>query len=113
MLHIDEYLRSHCKEIIDSVEGSYIPIETTTGQIFNYVATEVQKTFVIDKDSRTGVRDQAHNVLTMAIICSMWCGWLSQAKATDGRYPQEWVDSFKNAVIDAFEIGQEYSAVRY
>jgi hypothetical protein len=35
MLHIDEYIRSHRKEIIDSIEGSYIPIETTTGQIFN------------------------------------------------------------------------------
>ncbi|MGA7368608.1 MAG: hypothetical protein WBX01_05715 [Nitrososphaeraceae archaeon] len=44
----------------------------------------------------------------MAIICSMWCGWLSQAKARDNRYSQEWVDSFKKAITDAFEIGQDY-----
>jgi hypothetical protein len=113
MLNIDEYLRSHSKEIIDSIEGNYIPIETTTLQTFNYIATEVQKTFVINKDGRIGGRDHIHNVLTMAIICSMWCGWLSQVKANDGRDLQGWADSFKKAIIDAFEIGQEYSAVRH
>jgi hypothetical protein len=37
-----------------------------------------------------GKRDQAHNVLAMVIIYSIWCGWLSQAKANRGIYPQVW-----------------------
>jgi hypothetical protein len=48
----------------------------------------------------------------MAIICSMWCGWLSQAKTNSNKYTQEWADSFKKAIIDAFEVGQEYSIER-
>lgn len=57
-----------------------------------------------------GGRDEAHNVLTMAIICSMWCGWLSQAKINRRAYPPEWVDNFKKTIVDAFEIGRDYAA---
>jgi len=59
-----------------------------------------------------GGRDAAHNVLTMALMCSLWCGRLSQAKANDKRYPQEVVDIFKKAIIDSFEIGQGYAKER-
>jgi hypothetical protein len=44
--------------------------------------------------------------------CSMWCRWLSQAKTNKNSYVQEWVDSFKKAITDAFEIGQKYSEDR-
>jgi len=56
-----------------------------------------------------GSRDATHNVLAMAVICSMWCGWLSQAKANKNAYSQEYVNGFSKAIADAFQIGQAYS----
>jgi len=32
----------------------------------------------------------------------------SQAKTNENSYVQEWVDSFKRAITDVFEIGQKY-----
>jgi hypothetical protein len=60
--------------------------------------------FVHNHQGETGRRDQAHNVLATAIICSMWCGCLSQAKANKNAYTQEWVDSFKKSIIDASKL---------
>jgi hypothetical protein len=48
----------------------------------------------------------------MAIMYSMWCGWLSQAKANKKAYSPEWVDNFKSMIIDAFEIGRDYATER-
>lgn len=53
-------------------------------------------------------RDKAHEELAIAIMHSMWCGWLSQAKAANGRYTQDYVEGFRSSIIRAFEIGQEY-----
>lgn len=39
----------------------------------------------------------------------MSCGWLSQAKANNKKYRPEDADILKKAIIDAFEIGQEYA----
>jgi hypothetical protein len=65
--------------------------------------------FVLRHGSEEGKRDQAHNVLAMAMIYSVWCGWVSRSKASSGMYPSEWIDSFKKLTVDAFEIGQKYS----
>ena len=75
-------------------------------------ATKQQKAFVHNHRGQIGGRDKAHNVLAMAIICSMWCVWLSQAKTNKNSYIQKWVDSFNKAITDAFEIGQKYSKDR-
>ena len=56
--------------------------------------------------------DKAHEELAIAIIHSMWCGWLSQAKKNRGIYTQQYVDSFKQVIIKAFEIGQDYAAIK-
>jgi hypothetical protein len=39
-------------------------------------------------------------------------GWLSQAKRNRDSYSQEYVDSFRNAINSAFELGQEYASER-
>ena len=108
MIDIGQYLKSHKKEIVTYINDNYISNNITSNPTFNELASELQAKFEHDHSGTVGGRDQAHNVLTMAIMCGMWCGWLSQAKAKRGVYPQEWVDSFKKAIIDAFEIGQEY-----
>jgi hypothetical protein len=51
----------------------------------------------------------AGDVLAMAVMCSMWCGWLSQTKTNRGEYTQELADRFKKLIVDAFDIGQNYS----
>ena len=89
-----------------------VPDNITSESAFINIANELQKAFVLNHSGQKGGRDKAHNVLAMAIICSMWCGWLSQAKTNRNKYTQEWVDSFKKAITDAFEIGQKYSEVR-
>jgi hypothetical protein len=87
-----------------------IPDTIAGKQTFNDIATELQKRFLHNQRGKVGGRDKAHNIFTMAIMCSMWCEWLSQAKTNRKVYTQEWVDSFKTSIIDAFEIGQGYSA---
>jgi hypothetical protein len=112
MIFIGEYLRSHKKDIVDSIQSNYIPANIIGNNTFNSLATELQRKFMHDHRGHIGGRDEAHNVLTMAIICSMWCGWLSQAKINRKAYPQEWVDNFKKIIVDAFEIGQDYATER-
>jgi hypothetical protein len=63
-------------------------------------------------EEEAGKRNQAHNGLAMAMIYSMWCGWISQERTYTGAYPSEWIDSFKKLIVDAFEIGQKYSRDR-
>lgn len=109
MIVIDQYLKSHKKDIVDYIQDNYIPDNITNNPTFHNLASELQSKFVHDHRGQVGGRDQAHNVLTMAIMCSMWCGWLSQAKANKAAYTQKWVDSFKKAITDAFEIGQKYA----
>jgi hypothetical protein len=112
MIFIGEYLRSHKKEIVDYFQGNYIPASVIGNSTFNRLATELQRKFMHDHRGHIGGRDEAHNVLTMAVLCSMWCGWLSQAKINRKAYPPEWVDNFKKIIVDAFEIGQDYATER-
>jgi hypothetical protein len=112
MIFIGEYLRSHKKEIVDFIQANYIPASTIGNSTFNSLASELQRKFMHDHRGHIGGRDEAHNVLTMAVLCSMWCGWLSQAKINRKAYPPEWVDNFKKIIVDAFEIGQDYATER-
>jgi hypothetical protein len=111
-IDLRQYLESQRQQIVDFLHQECIPDNLTGKQTFNNIATELQTRFVHNHRGQTGGRDKAHNVLAMAIICSLWCGWLSQAKTNRNAYTQEWVDSFKKAIIDSFEIGQEYSVVK-
>jgi hypothetical protein len=102
-MDLNDYLKLNSNAIVDMVERKYVP------DAFEELAGLLQGIFVHRHGSEEGKRDKAHNVLAEAILCSLWCGWLSQAIANKGAYPQEWVDSFKKLIVDAFEIGQSYS----
>lgn len=112
MIDIHQYLQSNRDQIVKYIQDNFIPASITSNDTFYSLAVELQNKFVHNHRGQIGGRDQAHNVLTMAIICSMWCGWLSQAKTNREAYTQEWVDSFKKAITDAFEIGQELSKTK-
>jgi hypothetical protein len=112
LIEIDQYLRSHKEEIVDYIQGNFIPANITGDSTFNSLATELQNKIVHNHRGELSGRDAAHNVLTMVLICTLWCGWLSQAKANRGAYSRDDVESFKKAIIDAFEIGQDYAKER-
>jgi hypothetical protein len=108
-MDLNDYLKLDSNAMVDLVNKKYVPAEMTKNPTFNGLAALLMGKFIHRHGDEAGKRDQAHNVLAMVIIYSMWCGWVSQAKANRGAYPSEWVDSFKKLIVDAFEIGQKYS----
>ena len=76
---------------------------------FEVLAGLLMGIFTVRNGNEVGKCDQTHNVVAMAMVYSMWCGWLSQEKANRGAYPSEWIDGFKKLLVDAFVIGQKYS----
>lgn len=107
---IDNYLRTHRKEIVDLIQEKGTA-ENIRGEAFENVVNHLMTVLPLGKDNQS-CRDKAHEELAIAIIHSMWCGWLSQAKAADGRYTQDHVVWFRNAITSAFVIGQEYAPER-
>jgi hypothetical protein len=89
MIDLRGYLESQRNQIVDFMISECIPDSVTEKQTFNNIATELQTRFLHNLRGKVGGRDQAHNILTMAIMCSMWCGWLSQAKTNRKVYTQE------------------------
>ena len=106
---LNDWLKLNSNAIVDLVNKKYVPDEMTMEPIFNELAGLLMGMFIHQHGSEAGKRDQAHNVLAMVIIYSIWYGWLTQEKANSGVYPPGWVDRFKKLIDDAFEIGQKYS----
>jgi hypothetical protein len=111
MVNLNDYLKSNSNVIVDLVNRKYVPAEMTE-PVFMELAGLLQELFITEKNGQMGLRDQAHNVLAMTIIYSLWCGWLSQAKTNRGAYIEGTVEGFKKLIVDAFEIGQRYSKDR-
>jgi hypothetical protein len=109
MVDLNDYMKLNSNAIVDLVNKKYVPAEMTKEPTFEALAEILQGIFIFRYGSEIGTRDQAHNILAMAIIYSMWCGWLSQTKTNRGEYTQELADRFKKLIVDAFDIGQNYS----
>lgn len=107
MSYIDQFLTSHKKEIVDFVEQKTAEQKIILDKLTNELAVKMP----LVKDGRTGI-DKAHIELATAIVHSMWCGWLSEAKKNRRIYTQEYVNGFKQSIIRAFEIGQNYAIER-
>ena len=84
MVDLNDYLKLNSNAIVDLVEKKYVPAEMSQESTFEGLATLLQGKFIVQHCSGVGKQDPAHNVLAMVIIYSMWCGWLSQAKANRG-----------------------------
>jgi hypothetical protein len=107
-MDLNDWLKGNSNVIVDLVNRRFVPAEMTE-PVFNELVGLLQGIFITEKNGQMGLRDQAHNVLAMTMIYSLWCGWLSQAKANRGAYIKEGPDSFKKLIVDAFEIGQRHS----
>jgi hypothetical protein len=103
---LNDYLRLNRDAMVDLINKRYVPAEMTKEPTFEAIAAILMGKFVHQPD---GKRNQAHKILAMTMIYSMWCGWVSQSRADNGDYPSEWIDRFKKLIVDAFEMGQKYS----
>jgi hypothetical protein len=105
------YLEADKRSIVDYIESNQRPVPFLDSAYANLL-NKLGNWLRISKDGRPPALDKIHVELGIAIIESMWCGWLSQAKANDGRYPADAPEELKRAILDAFEVGQEYSRSR-
>ena len=111
---VDERLRAFLEtnrsDIVDFIEETQrqIPLD---GKIYPKLLTELFSVFRLSKDGIVPILDKTHMELAVAICESLWCGWLSQAKANRGIH-KDYPERFKQAIISAFEIGQQYAATR-
>ena len=56
--------------------------------------------------------DNMHRFLANAIVCSLWCGWFSQARSNnnDPKFTPEFVERFRTIINEAYELGREFAA---
>jgi hypothetical protein len=106
MENLGAFLEANRKDIVDFVEGNQRPMAFESNA-YAKVLNELVSVFPMTKGL-----DKAHNELAIAILESMWCGWLSQAKANKGSYGKDDPEKFKRSILSAFEIGQQYAATR-
>ena len=107
-MDLSDYLKLNSNVLVD-LARKYIPTEMTKEPTFEELAALLQGIIKVRDGNEVGKRDQVHNVLAMAMMYSMWCGWLSQEKANSGAYPPEVVERFRRLIDDAFVNGQKYS----
>ena len=107
-MDLNDYLKVNSNVIVD-LARKYVSSEMIKEPTFEELAALLQGIAIVRDGNEVGKRDQVHNVVAMAIVYSMWCGWLSQEKANSGDYPPEVADSFKRLIADAFVIGQKDS----
>ena len=107
-MDLNDYLKLNSNVIVD-LARKYIPTEMTKEPTFEGLASQLMGIAIVRDGDDVGKRDQVHNVVAMAMVYSMWCGWLSQEKASSGAYLPEVVDRFRRLIADAFAIGQKYS----
>ena len=78
ILGIEEYMDTHKKEIVDFVEKKISEKKykemKITGEIFDRLVNKLS----IDMPFGP-TYDMTHIILANALVCSLWCGWLSQA----------------------------------
>jgi hypothetical protein len=105
-------------------EGLSVFLKVQQEEIVNWVSNKVKTQFKV-KDNmfdRTanlvnqkypyGARiDNMHRLLTNAIMCSLWCGWFSQARTNtqDPNFRSEYVNKFRNSILEAFDIGARFA----
>jgi ribosomal protein S18 acetylase RimI-like enzyme len=109
---LKEYLDTNKKQIVDFMEEAIKRQIPTGDDPYTRLTRRLVEELPMEKDGRVGVTDRAHLELARAIFESMWCGWLSQAKANRGVYRKDWPDEFEEAIQDAIRIGRAYALER-
>ena len=100
------FLNTHQGEIIDWINNNIKIQFTPTNNIFDRLANQLNQEFPYGQEI-----DNMHRFLTNAIMCSLWCGWFSQARtnAGDTNFRSEYIDRFRHTIDNAFNIGVRFS----
>jgi len=113
MLDTEVYMDTHKKEMVDFIEKKIANNKNKeikiTGEIFDRLANQLTKEMPFGSTV-----DMTHIVLANALICSLWCGWLSQAMVNkkEEKFSEEYPEKFKRAITKAFDLGKHYSHQR-
>jgi hypothetical protein len=84
MLDVEQFLDEHKRKIVDFVQPK---------NIFDMLVNALAEQIPLGRDGLK-LEDKPHKELAVAMIHSMWCGWLSQAKRNMSVYIR-YVDSFQ------------------
>lgn len=107
---IHKFLEENQDSIIDYIQSQ---VRTTVGVdvIYGKLMVELGTDILLGKNSLVGI-DKMHAELANAILETMWCGWLSQAKANSGAYPKEMPRRVREIILNAFEVGKDLAKTR-
>jgi hypothetical protein len=101
---LSAFLKAHQEEIVNWVSNKVQTQFKVKGNMFD------RTTNLVNQEYPYGQRiDNIHRLLTNAIMCSLWCGWFSQA-AQDSNFHSEYVKKFRNSILEAFDIGAKFAA---
>jgi hypothetical protein len=107
---LEIYLNTHRNEIIDWIERNIKQQFTPTGQMFDRLANQITREYPYG----LGI-DNMHRFLTNAVMCSMWCGWFSQARTIeqDQDFNPDYIERFRTIINNAFEMGRRHGERRH
>jgi hypothetical protein len=110
-MDLKKFLEDNKEEIVDFISSNQRPYPFAN--IFSKMLNELANQMHISINGRPPyVFDKLHVELTIALLETLWCGCLLQAKANKNSYPKDWPDMVKKALNDAFEIGRTYAVER-
>jgi hypothetical protein len=106
---LSAFLNEHQEEIVNWVSNKVKTQFKVKDSMFDRTAN------LVNQEYPYGQRiDNMHRLLTNAIMCSLWCGWFSQARtnAQDANFHSEYVNRFRNSIIEAFDIGLKFASTK-
>jgi hypothetical protein len=109
-LNIELYMDKHAKEIVDFIEkeikDNSQKVISWTGEIPDRIINELSKEMPLSPTF-----EMTHNMLTDALVTSLWCGWISQSKVNnkESNFNEQYVEQFGRAITRAYDIGRKYA----
>jgi hypothetical protein len=109
MSNFEDYFRKYRPDIVDFIEGNIEREVKIEGGIIDTITNLSAK----ELPYGDGVNN-VHRFLTLAVLCSCWSGWFSQARsnAGDQKMNPEYVRKFKEVIDMAYDLGKDYAQER-
>jgi len=108
MEELKRFLEAKRKELIDFIESNQRPI-ALAGNVYERLLDELVSLIPLSKNGKSIALDKAHVELAIAILEATAAGYHKQRRTA---YAKDYPDRFKEAIYDAFDIGQRYAVDR-
>ena len=82
--------------IVHLVNKKYVPAKMTKEPTFEALAEILQGIFIVRYGSEIGTRDQAHNILAMAIIYQCGADGLPKQKQIEASTHRSWLTGLRS-----------------